>query len=300
MMRYSFPRYAFLILSSIILLFGCTAQPLEEIYHVKNEQDDLKELILSSTDNGDQEVVTDQLTYALEVLEGNGDYTASISEFDGDPDAKVTFDRNRITVDILSLRSVLVTITDKKKQKASFRVRSTHPSLHVPNFNTHVEIGDSIIRNDVQFGAGGPYTLTHIRGDAADAVMVNNGIKVVGKKYGNTYYKIADKRGTVTRFDVINPLNISLTDDFLRLELNNTMTTWINLGGLGGVGWIIDNSFGAVIQNLRIIRLIDSSTLQPVDYESLYIETSDHAKGMETIYLKHESGKTAVIQVQIK
>ncbi len=205
---------------------------------------------------------------------------------------------NKIKVDLLTRNIAEVTITDKKLKTASARIRSTHKSLEVPSFGLQLSKGQTYIIKDIQFGAGAPYTIESVKGDASTATIENEGIRVTSKKLGNTYYKLKDSRGTTARLDVSTTLNVDLTTNYLELEGNNKMTATVNMPK--GTDWFVLSSTGNVTESVRVERPIDPKTGSLVDFQVLFINTSDGGKGTDTITLKNKDGELAVVRILVR
>ncbi|ERJ60223.1 hypothetical protein [Sphingobacterium paucimobilis] len=291
-MKYSFPvLFLFSILLSLI--YACSS-PLEESL----PEVETKELKLSIPNENNGILETDELEIELEIIDGNGEYVANVSQTDGEPDAKVVITGNKIKVDLLTRDMVELTITDKKLQEASIRIRSTHKSLEVPSFGLLLSEGQTYLMKDIQFGAGGPYTIKSIKGDASTAAIENDGIKITSKKLGNTYYRLKDKRGTVALLEVSTTLNVDLTTNYLELEGNNTMSVTVNLPK--DTDWLILSSTNKVTESVKVDRPIDPKTGSHVDFQVLFIETSDDGKGTDTITLKNKDGELAVVRIWVR
>ena len=291
MMKYPFP---ILFLFSILSLVCACSSPLEESL----PEVETKELKLSTPNENSGIVETAELEVELEIIDGNGEYLASVSETDGEPDAKVAITGNKIKVDLLTRNIVELTITDKKFQKATVQIRSTHKSLEVPSFGLLLSEGQTYVMKDIQFGAGGPYTIESIKGNASTATIENDGITVTSKKLGNTYYKLKDKRGTVALFEVSTTLNVDLTTNYLELEGNNTMSVTVNLPK--DTDWLVLSSTEKVTESVKVERPIDPKTGSHVDYQVLFINTSDDSKGTDTITLKNKDGELAVVRIWVR
>lgn len=113
-----------LLLSVLLFSVACSKD---------NEDDEItRELLLSVPTTGGS-IETDDLDFTFEILDGNGGYTATVSEVDGDPDAHVTIEGNTVTVNILvgGYRSVEVTITDQKGEEATVHLRSYNKSIYM-------------------------------------------------------------------------------------------------------------------------------------------------------------------------
>lgn len=283
--------YYFPLLVILSLFFACSSDS-EEIV-----EDEIKELKLSVT--GD--ITTENVDFEFEILDGNGEYKAVVSEIDGDPDAKVTIKGNEVTVNLLSHLSAEITITDKKNKKATVHVESTHESLQtIPNYGIFLDEGQTSIINDfIKFGAGAPYTFEKIRGNASKIVTENDEMKVTSLGLGDTYYKVRDKRGSVARLRVQTSLDfdMSLESNYLEITGINNLSATVTLDW--GTGWEIIGSTNNVTENLSVSRVLISTGVWS-DYYVLFIHTVDEGKGTDTITLKNKEGDLAAVKVKVR
>lgn len=282
-----------LLLPILFLAFSCRS-PLDDDLI----EDGIKELKLSVVEGKNGFVETNEVDYEFEIIDGNGTYNIDVSKTDGDEDAKVTLNGNRVKVNLLAAAGAELTITDKEAQKATLKIKSTSRLLEVPSFSLILSTDQSYIISNFSFGAGAPYTLITEKGEASTAKFVEEGIKVTNNRLGNTYFKIKDKRGTTANLKVSNILNTDLTSNYLELEGYNTMSITVNFPK--NQDWfIVDNSKNA-IATTSIARPLDTKTNAPVDYQVLFIETKDIGKGSDTITLRNKNGELAVVKLLVR
>ena len=280
----------FLFIYAVLSLTYACSSPSEEI----QPEEITKELKLSIS----EELVTDTLAVSFEVLQGNGEYLATVSKTAGEQDANVMITGNKISLELLTGKAVELTITDKQLKTTTVKLRSTAESLKPVNFGLHLSEGQTYLMQDVHFGSGGPYSIKSYRGDASMATIEATGIKVTSNKLGNTYYILKDKRGMVSFFDVSTILVADLSNNHLELEGNNTMSAHVNMPK--NTDWHILSSTGKVTETVKIERPIDPKTGSPVDFQVLFINTSDDGKGKDTITLKNKAGDLAVVSILVR
>lgn len=261
----------------------------------------IKELILSVPQMDEEWLTTEDVDFEFEILEGNGEYTATVSETDGDADAKVEIAGNKVTVHILthSALGAEVSISDKKDQKAIVYIRSTHASLQtIPGYGLFLAEGQSATM-EIEFGAGAPYTIEKIRGSASTALMEDDKVKATSLGLGDTYYKIRDKRGTVTRLVVSTTLQfeISKTSNYLEFDGVNNLSASILIPW--GTGWEIVGSTEKITERVSVSKVLLSTNVWS-DYYVLFINTVDEGKGTDTITLKSKEGDLAVVKVSVR
>jgi len=282
-----------LFLPILFLAFSCSS-PLDDDLI----EDGIKELKLSVVEGKNGFVETNEVDYEFEIIDGNGTYSIDVSKTDGDDDAKVTLNGNRVKVNLLAAAGTELTITDKEAQKTTLKIKSTSRLLEVPRFSLMLASGQSYIISNFSFGAGAPYTLETQKGSASTAKFVEEGIKVTSNTLGNTYYKIKDKRGMAAKLEVANILNSELTTNYLELEGFNTMSATVNLPK--NEEWFILDNSTKVIGKTSLARPTDIKTGKPVDYEVLFIETNDTGKGSDIITLKNKKGDLAVVKIWVR
>lgn len=102
----------------------------------------------------------------------------------------------------------------------------------------------------------------------------------------------------VASFDVASILVAGLSNNHLVIEGNNTMSAHINLPK--NTDWHMLSSTGKVTETAKIERPIDPKTGSPVDFQVLFIHTSDDGKGTDTITLKNKAGDLAVVSILVR
>lgn len=286
----------FSLLLFLSLFLACSSSSDEE-----DIIEETRELKLSVPTIETKSLETEDIDFEFEILDGNGEYTASASEVDGDPTAKVTIEGKKVTVNILvgyHLGSE-ITISDKKRQKATIRITSSHESLQViSSYGVLLPEGESCTMDEINFGAGAPYTLEKIRGNAAKAVVEDGKIRVTSLAIGDTYYKVRDKRGTVTRLTVNTSLHFEMdkTSNYLEIEGVNNLSATVTLQW--GTEWEIVGSTDKITENLLVSRVLEPSG-NLSDYYVLFIHTVDEGKGTDTITLKNKEGDLVVVKIHI-
>lgn len=284
----------FPLLLIVTFLFACSNSEEEVI------EDVTRELKLSIAEEEAGNVTTENVDFEFEILDGNGEYTARASETDGDPHAKVTIAGNKVTVNLLvgNHQGAEVTITDKKNQKASLFITSTHQSLHIPNYSLLFDEGQTSIMDNINFGAGKPYTIEKVRGNASEATIENGNVKITSLGIGDTYYKVRDRRGSVARLLAQTSLqfNMTMTTNYLEFDGINNLTASITLKW--GDKWEIIGSTNKITENISVGLLINSKPDE--DYYVLFIHTTNEGKGTDTITLKDKDGNLAVVKVRVK
>ncbi len=273
-------------------LFACNSDDKEN-----DITEETKELKLSV---GTEPLSTENIDFEFEILDGNGGYTATVSETDGDPDAKVTIDGNRVIVNLLigNHLGARITITDQKEQKESVYIESTHESLHIPNFGLFLDEGKTYTMS-VEFGAGAPYTIEKVRGDASEALIEENKVKATSLAIGDTYYKVRDKRGSVARLLVSTTLQFEMTmaSNYLEFDGVNNLSASIRLQW--GTEWEIVGSTDKVTERVSVSQVL-LPTGELSDYYVLFINTADKGKGIDTVTLRNKDGDLAVVRVRVR
>lgn len=282
------------LLLFIPLFIGCSSDHEEEI------KEETKELILSVPLMSEEYLTTSNVDFEFEILEGNGEYVATVSEAgSGNPNAKVTIADSKVTVHLLDHLGAEITITDSKEQQAKIYILSTHESLQtIPSYGLYLAEGDAGTMN-IDFGAGAPYTIEKVRGNASHAEIEGNKFKATSLGLGDTYYKIWDNRGSMTQVTVKTTLEfeMDMTTNFLEFDGVNNLSASIRLDW--GIGWEVIGSTEKVTERVHVSRLLISTGVWS-DYYVLFISTVDEGKGTDTITLKNEAGEFAVIKVRIR
>ncbi|MCD8183327.1 MAG: hypothetical protein LUE99_09815 [Bacteroides sp.] len=245
-------------------------------------------------------LTTDGVDFEFEILDGNGGYTASVSETDWDPDAIVTIEGNKVLVNILvgNQYGPTITITDSKKQEASLCIISTDKSLFIPGYGLYLDEGTTYTMN-IEFEAGAPYTIEKTRGNAATAVMENNKVKVTSLGLGDTYYKIRDKRGSVAKFTAQTSLafDMDLANNYLEFDGVNNLTASVKLQW--GTEWEVVGWTDKILEKVSVGKVLIATNVWS-DYYVLFINTVDEGKGTDTITLKNKEGDLAAVKVNVK
>lgn len=284
--------FAFIFAGLLILplFFACSGS---------DDEDAVRTLTLSVTEDETGWLTTEDVDFEFEILDGNGGYVATVSESDGDKDADVSIEGNRVIVRILvgNGSGAMVTITDKKNQEASVRIRSTHESLHIPTYAWYMAEGQTGAM-DIAFGAGAPYTLEKIRGNSMTARIEGDQIKATSLGIGDTYYKVRDRRGSVARLTIQTTLDfrMDLATNFLEFEGVNNLSASVKL--LWGTGWEILEATDRVIERASVGRVLVATDVWS-DYYVLFIHTANEGNGTDTITLRNREGDLAVVRVRV-
>lgn len=284
-------KYSFLFLISS-LFFACSSD--DEII-----EDVTKELKLSVPLIDKEWLTTEDVDFEFEILEGNGEYTVAVSEIAGEPNAKVTIEDNKVIVNLLNHLGAEITITDKKEEKATVYIRSSNESLQtIPSYTLFLDEGRTGTMN-IKFGAGAPYTIEKIRGNASSALMEEDKVKATSLAVGDTYYKVRDKRGSVAQLIISTSLQLEMatTSNYLEFDGVNNLSASIRLQW--GTGWEIIGSTDKVTERVSVSQVLVSTNVWS-DYYVLFINTVDKGKGTDTITLKNGNGDFAVVKVHVR
>lgn len=259
-----------------------------------------RELKLSVAEDEWGRIMTDDVDFEFEILDGNGGYTASVSESNGEKDAIVTIDGNRVVVNILvgNHYGPAITITDSKNQEATVYIESTNESLHIPNYGWFMDEGQTYTM-DLKFGAGAPYTIEKVRGNASDASIDNDKVKATSLGLGDTYYKIKDKRGSVANLKISTSLQfeMDMATNFIEFSGVNNLSASVKIPW--GTGWEIIGSTEKILERVSVGKVLIATGVWS-DYYVLFINTVDQGKGTDTITLRNKEGDLAVVKVHIK
>jgi hypothetical protein len=259
----------------------------------------INELKLSVPLINEERLTTEDVDFKFEILEGNGGYVASVSEVGGEPNAKVTIEGNKVVVNLLSHLGAEVTITDSKDQKATIYVTSSNESLQtIPTYGLFLDEGQTATM-DIKFGAGAPYTIEKIRGNAANAEIVGEKVKATSLGLGDTYYKVWDKRGSVTQFTVRTTLQfeMDMTSNYFEFDGVNNLSANIRLQW--GTKWEIVGATDNITERVSVSRVLISTGVWS-DYYVLFINTVEEGKGTDVITLKNEAGDFAVVKFRVR
>ncbi|MBS7199139.1 MAG: hypothetical protein KH111_13535 [Bacteroidales bacterium] len=280
---------SFSLLLALTLFFACSS----------DDEAVTNELKLSVPVMDEEHLITEDVDFEFDILEGNGGYIATVSEVGGEPNAKVTIEGDRVTVNLLDHLGADVTITDSKDQKATVYILSTNESLQtIPNYGLFLDEGQTGTM-DIKFGAGAPYTIERIRGNASSAEMEGDKVKATSFGLGDTYYKIWDKRGSVTQLTVKTTLQfeMDMTSNYLEFDGVNNLSASIKLQW--GTAWEVVGSTEKVTERVSVSRILISTGVWS-DYYVLFINTVDKGKGTDTITLRNGAGDLAVVKVRIR
>lgn len=259
-----------------------------------------KELKLSVPVMDEALLTTEDVDFEFTIIDGNGGYTATVPETDGDPDAKITIEGNKVIVNLLSHLGVQVTITDARYQEATVFITSTNETLQsIPSrYGLGLDEGQTTTM-DINFGAGAPYTIEKTRGNASHALIEGEKVKVTSLAIGDTYYKIWDKRGSVTRFVTSTSLDfeMDMASSYLEFTGVNNLSASVKLPW--GTDWMIVGATDNTIERVLVSKVLISTGVWS-DYYVLFIHTIDQGKGADTITLRNSDGDLAVVKVHVR
>lgn len=258
--------------------------------------EEIKELKLSA--NGDiltegETIHTEDVDFEFEILEGNGDYTISLSN---DESAKFSIEDNIVSVNLLKSQTSM-TVSDKKEKTISISIISTAESLIPSDYG--IFIGeDKTHKMTINFGAGG-YIVEKIKGESSTVVVTEDDyVEVTGLKPGNSYYKIKDKRGSTAPLKVLVPSYYDLTDNKVEITaINDQIISIVLKWGEGDWQLVEPQTSSPIIKQVFLMP----KGAEEKKYDVLQIDTSkDDVKGIATIDLKDSIGNKAQITVKIE
>ncbi|MEG0012354.1 MAG: hypothetical protein RR706_09360 [Muribaculaceae bacterium] len=268
----------------IICMFSACNKSDEFIPEIEEQ---VNELILSAKWNVD----TESVEYEFDILDGNGDYTASFSEEDA---GKVVIEGTKVKVSLLK-NHVSVTITDKKQQSKTVIINSTAKSLIPQDYSIFIVNGDTYTMKDISFGVGG-YGIEKINGNSAEvSIDENDNVKISTLRQGNSYYKLIDKRGTTASLNVLVGAIYDLVANTIRINAVNDQTFSIVLKN--GNAWkvITKEPYSPIIDEVYLMPKSDTNK-----YDVLQINTAKgDMKGSTTIELKDKTGNIALVTVMV-
>ncbi|NDV94588.1 hypothetical protein D0T84_06585 [Dysgonomonas sp. 521] len=253
------------------------------------DNEPVKELLLS-VDNGNRTLSFDGIETEFEILDGNGDYTVTSSDENA---AKVRLEGTKVYVDFISYHTdVTITVTDKKSQQKSLSMVSYAKSLVSPGHTLFTELGKTYIDKYVSFGAGG-YTIETISGTSAKAtVNENDEIVVEGIEFGNSYFKITDRRGTTATYDVIVIATYELDSESMSISAKRDQIISIKL--LYGNGWKLVDFTNALFDGVYMHNATDT------ECASVQVDTSKEVIGQGVVKIINDEGQPAVITISVE
>lgn len=295
-------------LFSFILLLSCSdkAEQWEEFTIVK-------ELELSVPTMEESQIEIDEVDFEFEILDGNGEYTVSLPE-NSEDDARASISGNKVTVNLLSQRPMTIIVTDKEQKEAVISVRSNHETLKHNGFSNGLgmDVGTTneskIIETGMgapfqtaaPFGAGGPYTVERFRGNSAEVYVKNDIIHTETFKFGNTDFKIRDKRVTHFRLNVESAMYLEILPEerSLDIEGDNYLSAYVNLKW--GDKWEVVTATENITEYVSVARPINVEPGSEYDFYFISIHTTDKGKGKDTYIFKNSDGTTITVTMNIK
>ena len=273
----------------------------------------IKELKLSVPTIEESTIETDQVDFEFEILEGNGAYKVSLPENSADY-ARLTVSDNKVTVHLLSQRTIYITIADKTGKEAVVAAKSNHESLAYHGYQSGISI-DIDKKHETKitasgigapfqtagpFGAGGPYSVEKIRGNSAELYIAHDMIYMEQFKPGNTSFKISDKRGTYFIVNMSYSLQLEMSPDEkeLHIEGDNNLSTYIRLNW--GDQWEIISATNSITEHTSIGRPINVEPGSENDHYTFSIHTTDTGTGKDTFLLRNNDNQTITITINIK
>lgn len=258
----------------------------------------VKDLKLSIPQINEKWIYTEEVDYEFEILDGNGDYRAVVTDNGGDPSAFARVEGNKVIVNLLDDRGCSVTVWDKKGKSAVVYIQSTHESLAVVNLNYFVEVGKTWEITDVDFGVGKPYTIERVKGTASEIELKDGKMYVTGKALGNTDYKFRDKRGTVMSFRIITNLQFDVQkgETELKFDAVNYMSASVTLKW--GKEWKIIESSDHISSNILLERpYVVGGGLS--EFYTLFLNTKEEVKGTDIFLLRNNENEEVSVSMRI-
>jgi len=247
-----------------------------------------KELVLSVNDNKGT-LYFEEVETEFDILDGNGDYTVTSSD---ESIAKVRIEGTKVFVDFIGYyTSVTITVSDKREQQKSISMLSHADSL-IPTGHTLLMEKGTYIDKYINFGAGG-YTIELIKGSSAKAsVNENDEIIVEGLEYGTSYFKITDKRGTTTTYDVVIIATYDMGSGSIIIPAINDQIISVRISY--GENWKIVDYTESLFEGVYMHQATDTYCA------SLQIDTSKDVSGRGIVNIINDEGQTATITVTVE
>ena len=296
------------LLFSFILLLSCgdKGEKWEEFTIIK-------ELELSVPTMEESQIEIDEVDFEFEILDGNGEYTVSLPK-NSEDNARASISGNKVTVNLLSQRPMTITVTDKEQKEAVVSVRSTHPSLEHCGISNGItlDIGKKYeakiiasgmgapFQTAAPFGAGGPYTVERIRGNSAEVYIINDIIHTETLKFGNTDFKIRDRRGTHFRLNVESAMYLEILPEerSLDIEGDNNLSVYVDLEW--GDKWEVVTTTKNITEYVSVARPVNVEPGSENDFYFISIRTTDKGKGKDTYTFRNSDGTTITVTMNIK
>lgn len=262
-----------------------------------DSSEDIEEIPVDIVLSANGSIWMDNLDCEFDILEGNGEYIATVSEQpDGDMDAKVTVEGTKVKVSMLTNNAV-ITITDRKQKEASVNIYSSAKELYPSNYTLTLSNGKTHEMHSINFGVG-QYTLKKVKGNSTDvSVDENDVVKVKALSSGTSYYKLVDRRGVTANLKIMVTAEYDLEGNSIEVNTHNDELLFITLKS--GGEWQFENSNpGSSL--LKSIHLHSKGDIEK-KYDIVQIDTNDEGvKGRTIINLKDKDGNIASIILNVE
>lgn len=291
-----------LIFLSVLFFSGCSSMSPDDLDLERPDKNPIeevcKEIKLSVPTIHENKIYTDDVTFEFEILDGNGDYTVSVPESESLTRAIATLDGNKVKVEIINNPGCEIVIRDKKEKEARVYLQSRHPSLIIYSGTYGLMVGSVTKLGNIDFGVGGPYEITKVKGDASEIFEENKILKVKALKLGKTDYIFKDRRGTAAYISTSSSLSFTIEETNKSLEFNavNYMSASVKLNW--GTEWEIES-----LTN-NILEKADVSQAHQVgggltEWYYLMLETKEDGSGTDRVILKNNTGDKAIVEIHI-
>ncbi|MGL5689359.1 MAG: hypothetical protein ACRDD8_00955 [Bacteroidales bacterium] len=287
------------IICLLSVMPSCSSEGSETDLDLEEITEVARELKLSIPLINETWIYTDEVDYEFEILDGNGDYRAVVTDNGGDPSAFARVEGNKVIVSLLDDSGCSVTVWDKKGKSAVVYIQSTHESLVVVNHTYFVEVGDIWEIKGIDFGVGKPYTIERVKGDASEIEVKDGKMYVTAKALGNTDYKFRDKRGTVMSFRSVSSLQFDVQkgETELGFDAANYMSATVTLKW--GKEWKIIDSSNIISYNISLERpYVVGGGLS--EFYTLFLNTKEEGKGTDFFLLRNSDNEEVTVSMSIQ
>lgn len=277
---------------------SCSSEGSETDLDLEEITEVARELKLSIPLINEKWIYTNEVDYEFEILDGNGDYRAVVTDNGGDPSAFARIEGSRVIVNLLNNLGCSLTVWDKKGKSAVVYIQSTHESLTRRNYTYSMEVGETCEINDIEFGAGKPYTVERVKGTASEIVVKEGKMYLTAKALGNTDYKFRDKRGTVMSFRSVSGLQFDVQkgETELGFDAVNYMLATVTLKW--GKEWKIIDSSNIISYNILLERpYVAGGGLS--EFYTLFLNTKEEGKGTDFFLLRNSDNEEVTVSMSI-